>query len=79
MPVFECPDGKSQETYLRELVDRGLAERYGDIREEVRGRADHELQVMFSSDIIVNRVIPKTIIAFRKSNKNEFYKKENYQ
>ena len=30
IPRFDCPDGKDEKAYLRELVLEGLAERYGD-------------------------------------------------
>jgi DNA polymerase-3 subunit alpha len=30
IPRFDCPDGKDERAYLRELVLEGLAERYGD-------------------------------------------------
>ena len=30
IPRFDCPDGKDERTYLRELVLEGLRERYGD-------------------------------------------------
>ena len=30
IPRFECPDGKDERTYLRELVEAGMRQRYGD-------------------------------------------------
>jgi DNA polymerase-3 subunit alpha len=30
IPRFDCPDGKSEKQYLRELVEAGLRRRYGD-------------------------------------------------
>jgi DNA polymerase-3 subunit alpha len=30
IPRFDCPDGKSEKAYLRELVEAGLRRRYGD-------------------------------------------------
>ena len=30
IPRFDCPDGKTEKEYLRELVSAGLASRYGD-------------------------------------------------
>ncbi len=30
IPRFDCPDGKDERTYLRELVEAGLRSRYGD-------------------------------------------------
>ena len=32
IPRFDCPDGKSEKAYLRELVEAGLRRRYGDPR-----------------------------------------------
>ena len=44
LPRFETPAGEPLESYLRELVERGAAERYGDpLPTEVIERTDHEL------------------------------------
>ena len=43
-PVFQTPDAKSPEVYLRELCERGMYERYGaEPSDAVRKRLDHEL------------------------------------
>ena len=47
LPRFDTPGGEALETYLRELVDAGARERYGDpVPAEVRERIDHELGVI---------------------------------
>jgi DNA polymerase-3 subunit alpha len=47
-PVFRCPDGRDESEYLRQLVYRGAAMRYGQLSEEVRERIDYELKVIKS-------------------------------
>jgi DNA polymerase-3 subunit alpha len=50
LPQFPIPEdsgARTLEEYLRQLVERGLAERYGvPIPEEVRRRAEYELEVI---------------------------------
>ncbi len=47
LPVFEVPQGQSEASYLRELCQKGLAERYGDpVPPEVQERLDYELGVI---------------------------------
>jgi len=47
-PVYRPPEKQSPDVYLRELVYRGAAERYGDITDEIRQRIDYELEVIQS-------------------------------
>jgi DNA polymerase-3 subunit alpha len=47
IPSFDTPDGRPEGAYLRELVDAGLALRYGSpIPADARERADFELGVI---------------------------------
>jgi DNA polymerase-3 subunit alpha len=47
IPRFDCPDGKSEKEYLRELVSAGLRRRYGDPPPaEALERMDMELEVI---------------------------------
>jgi len=47
LPRFDTPHGEALETYLRELVEGGAAERYGSpLAPEVVERIDHELAVI---------------------------------
>ena len=51
LPRFDCPDGMTEEAYLRQKVFDGAARRYGRdasgrLPEEVTARLDHELGVI---------------------------------
>lgn len=46
LPHFDPPDGRSTSEYMRELVFKGLAERYGNYNDEVLDRAEYELKVI---------------------------------
>ena len=47
MPEFDLPEGQDDhEVYLRELVDQGAIERYGEITPELRDRLEVELEVI---------------------------------
>lgn len=48
VPKFPAPAGQTSETFLHELCERGLIERYGShaTDQEVRERLDYELQVI---------------------------------
>jgi DNA polymerase-3 subunit alpha len=46
LPRFDPPEGKDRETYLRELVDRGLRRRYGEPTPEMAARVEHELDII---------------------------------
>ncbi|MCL2332304.1 MAG: DNA polymerase III subunit alpha [Actinomycetia bacterium] len=47
LPVFEVPQGRTEASYLRELCQKGLKDRYGDpVPPEVQERLDYELGVI---------------------------------
>ncbi len=47
LPDFELPEGfDSDDQYMRHITYQGLKERYGDIIEEIRNRADFELDTI---------------------------------
>jgi DNA polymerase-3 subunit alpha len=47
LPAFPCPEGYTEDSYLRELTEAGARERYGDpIPAEARQRIDYELGVI---------------------------------
>ena len=48
LPIFDVPEGYTAETYLRELCEKGLLERYGThaADPEVRERLDYELGII---------------------------------
>jgi DNA polymerase-3 subunit alpha len=52
LPDFEVPEGYDAHGYLRQLCEKGLANRYGEERarndQELRQRLDHELKIIGS-------------------------------
>ena len=50
LPMFDVPPGYDAENYLRELCEKGLAQRYGEERartdEALRARLEHELRII---------------------------------
>ncbi len=47
LPRFPVPQGHTEESYLRELVERGARQRYGDpLPDEARDRIEHELKII---------------------------------
>lgn len=46
LPKFDVPGDKSPGEYLKELVQEGLKERYGQISKEIQERADYELEII---------------------------------
>ncbi len=46
LPDFTAPSGMENGAYLRELCQKGLAERYGDVQEEHQQRLEYELSVI---------------------------------
>ncbi|HSK06066.1 MAG TPA: DNA polymerase III subunit alpha, partial [Acidimicrobiia bacterium] len=47
LPQFPVPEGETEVTYLRRLVEQGTRERYGnDAGEEVWERVEHELKII---------------------------------
>ena len=68
VPRFEPPTGKDRDGYLRELVERGARERYGDITPEIRERIEHELQVIISMGFSGYFLIVWDLIRFAREN-----------
>ncbi len=52
LPSYDPPDGLSSEEYLRKLTWDGLKNRYGEITQEVRERAEYELSVVESMKFV---------------------------
>ena len=47
LPTFPVPDGYTEESYLRKLVEEGARKRYGDpLPTEARDRIEHELRII---------------------------------
>jgi len=46
LPRFECPNNKTSEAYLEELVWQGIAEKYPIVSEELKARVEFELKII---------------------------------
>ncbi len=46
LPEFECPDGLSDNDYLKQLCEVGITKRYADITDEINERLEFELQTI---------------------------------
>ncbi len=69
LPEFKAPAGKSNEQYLRELCDRGLAERYGEQADEsLRQRLEYEIGTIVSMGYVEYFLIVWDFINYAKEN-----------
>ncbi len=49
LPRYKPPEGKTRDSFLRELCDQGLKKRYGSITEDIAKRQEHELDIITKS------------------------------
>jgi DNA polymerase III subunit alpha len=68
VPMFEPPDGLDRVTYLRQLVEDGARERYGELSREIRDRIDRELGVIASMGFSSYFLIVWDLIRFAREN-----------
>jgi len=67
-PTYHPPDGISREKYLRQLVEQGLHDRYGDrLTPAIRQRAEHELQIIEKQGFVSYFLIVWDFVHFAKS------------
>jgi DNA polymerase III subunit alpha len=69
-PAYEAPDGKTRESYLRELCYEGLTRRFeerADTDKELRNRLDYELSVIEKTGFTSYFLIVWDFIHFAKS------------
>ncbi len=69
LPKNGIPDGHTATSWLRELTERGFAERYagGRLEEEAREKVEHELRVIGEKDFAGYFVIVHDIVQFARS------------
>ena len=69
LPKHRIPAGRTADEWLRELADRGFAERYAGTphADEARARIDHELRVIAEKDFAGYFVIVHDIVDFARS------------
>ncbi|MGI8821478.1 MAG: DNA polymerase III subunit alpha [Chthoniobacterales bacterium] len=66
-PEYPAPEGKTRETYLRELCYQGLHERYGDrVESELIQRLDYELDVLLKTGFVSYFLIVWDFIHYAK-------------
>ncbi|MCE5190734.1 MAG: DNA polymerase III subunit alpha [Actinomycetia bacterium] len=69
LPVFEVPQGSTEDDYLREECLEGLKKRYGDpIPDEPMARLEHELKVISDKGISAYFLIVADFVKWAKGN-----------
>jgi len=68
MPAYKPEDGSTDKEYLRKLTHDGLIERYGEITEEVRSRAEFELRTIEGMGFVSYFLVVWDFINYAKSN-----------
>lgn len=69
VPEFIPPDGKSQESYLRQLTFEGLRHRYSEMTKNIQTRVEHELEVIKKSGYTSYFLIVWDFVRFAKDKK----------
>ncbi len=67
LPQFTPPAGKSQEEFLNELVEEGIARRYPKADKAVRDRVEHELGIIKKTGFISYFLITWDFVRYARS------------
>lgn len=67
LPQFQPPEGKTRESFLKELASSGLKEKYGEVSGEVAKRLEHELKVINTSGYTSYFLIAWDFVRYAKS------------
>lgn len=68
LPHFDVPEGYNPLEYLRELCEKGINERYGEITDELKERLDYELDTISSMGFVDYFLIVWDFIKYAKDN-----------
>ena len=68
LPEFHAPDGKENETYLRELCAEGMKDRYGELSPELEDRLIYELNTIVAMGYVEYFLIVWDFINYARSN-----------
>ncbi len=68
LPKYEVPEGKTLDSYLEELCEKGIRERYGEATAEVRARLAEELAVIEKTGFSGYFLVVWDFIKFAKEN-----------
>ncbi len=66
LPHFDVPEGRTSESYLRELCENGLKARYGERAGELQERLDYELDTIASMGFVDYFLIVWDFIKYAK-------------
>ena len=69
LPHYKPPPGKTRDDYLRELVEEGLKNRYGQGSKVIQERVEHELEIIKHSGFTSYFLIAWDFIHYAKQNK----------
>ena len=67
IPRFDVPEGYTAESYLRELCEKGLAERYDPVTSELSERMNHELSIITDMGFVDYFLIVWDFIKYARS------------
>lgn len=67
LPKFEVPEGYTSWTYLQELCNKGLAEKYDNLSDEIRERLAYELDTIHNMGFVDYFLIVWDYVRFAKS------------
>jgi DNA polymerase-3 subunit alpha len=67
IPVYQPPDNSQDHEYLRKICFEGLKERYSEITEEIKERAEKELEVIISMGFASYYLIVWDFVKYAKS------------
>jgi DNA polymerase-3 subunit alpha len=68
LPEYQVPKGYTNESFLRELCEEGLVERYGNVTEEIRERFEYELSIILQMGYTDYFLIVWDFIKFARDN-----------
>jgi len=67
LPEFQAPDGKQNETYLRELCFEGMKDRYGALTTDLEERLSYELDTIVSMGYVEYFLIVWDFISYARN------------
>ena len=67
LPQFTPPEGESQGSYLKKLVEQGLNRRYPNADDRIRQRVEHELGIIVKTGFTSYFLITWDVVHFAKS------------
>ncbi len=68
LPSYDIPSGYTNESYLKELCDKGLLNRYGQLSDKIKARYDYELKTIIQMGYVDYFLIVWDFIKFARDN-----------